>query len=30
MSSLYIELCPKEFRERIKECPVAYLPLGTL
>lgn len=30
MSSLYIELCPKEFRERIKKCPVAYLPLGTL
>jgi len=27
---LYAELVPHEFRERIKECPVAYLPLGTL
>ncbi|MBS6194434.1 MAG: creatininase family protein [Clostridiales bacterium] len=27
---LYEELCPMEFTERVKECPVAYLPLGTL
>ena len=27
---LYAELTPQEFREKIKECPVAYLPLGTL
>lgn len=27
---LYEELTPKEFRQRIAECPVAYLPLGTL
>jgi len=27
---LYSELVPQEFRERIKDCPVAYLPLGTL
>ena len=27
---LYEELCPKEFEERLEECPVAYLPLGTL
>lgn len=27
---LYEELCPAEFLERIKKCPIAYLPLGTL
>ena len=27
---LYAELTPQEFRKRIKTCPVAYLPLGTL
>ena len=27
---LYMELVPQEFRERIKTCPIAYLPLGTL
>lgn len=27
---LYEELCPMEFEERVAECPVAYLPLGTL
>jgi len=27
---LYAELTPHEFREKIKECPIAYLPLGTL
>lgn len=27
---LYAELTPQEFRERLKEAPVAYLPLGTL
>ena len=27
---LYAELTPQEFRERIKACPIAYLPLGTL
>ena len=27
---LYEELTPKEFRERIAQAPVAYLPLGTL
>ena len=27
---LYAELTPQEFRERIKKCPIAYLPLGTL
>jgi len=26
----YISLIPKEFRDRIKKSPVAYLPLGTL
>ena len=26
----YEQLVPQEFRERIKECPIAYLPLGTL
>ncbi len=26
----YEELCPAEFLERVKETPVAYLPLGTL
>ena len=27
---LYLESTPKEFRERIPQAPVAYLPLGTL
>ena len=27
---LYAELTPQEFRERIAEAPIAYLPLGTL
>ncbi|MFN8239734.1 MAG: creatininase family protein [Bacteroidales bacterium] len=27
---LYEELSPAEFRTRLQECPVAYLPLGTL
>jgi len=27
---LYAELTPKEFRERIAQVPIAYLPLGTL
>ncbi len=27
---LYTELTPREFRERIQQAPVAYLPLGTL
>ena len=27
---LYEELRPREFIEKINECPVAYLPLGTL
>jgi creatinine amidohydrolase len=27
---LYTELTPKEFRKRIREVPIAYLPLGTL
>jgi len=27
---LYSELTPKEFRERIAQAPIAYLPLGTL
>ena len=27
---LYAELTPQEFRERLKACPVAYLPIGTL
>lgn len=26
----YLELLPGEFMQRLKECPVAYLPLGTL
>ena len=30
MSVFYEELTPQEFTERIKECPVGYLPLGTL
>lgn len=30
MSVFYEELTPSEFHERIKECPVGYLPLGTL
>lgn len=28
--TLYEELTPKEFNERIKSAPIAYLPLGTL
>ena len=27
---LYAELTPKEFRNRLAEAPIAYLPLGTL
>lgn len=27
---LYSELTPKEFKERIAEAPIAYIPLGTL
>ena len=27
---LYEELTPTEFRERLAEAPVAYLPLGTI
>ena len=27
---MYSELTPSEFMERLKKCPVAYLPLGTL
>jgi len=27
---LYIELTPKEFKERLSRAPIAYLPLGTL
>ena len=27
---LYAELTPKEFRKRIAQAPIAYLPLGTL
>ena len=27
---LYERLCPQEFLERLRDCPVAYLPLGTL
>ncbi len=30
MKTLYKELTPQEFRERMKKAPVAYLPLGTL
>lgn len=30
MSCLYEELTPREFKARLKACPVAYLPLGTL
>lgn len=30
MSVFYEELAPKEFSERIKDCPVGYLPLGTI
>lgn len=29
-SVFYEELAPKEFRERIAECPVGYVPLGTI
>ena len=28
--TLYAELRPQEFRDRLKACPIAYLPLGTL
>ena len=27
---LYVELNPQEFKQRISEAPIAYLPLGTL
>ena len=27
---LYIELTPQEFKERLSQAPIAYLPLGTL
>ena len=27
---LYVELTPREFRKKLSEAPVAYLPLGTL
>ena len=27
---LYEEMCPLEFSSRLKECPVAYLPMGTI
>jgi creatinine amidohydrolase len=27
---LYTELTPQEFRQKVKEAPIAYLPLGTL
>ncbi len=27
---LYIELTPKEFRKRVADAPIAYVPLGTL
>lgn len=30
MSSLYERLTPREFKERLAKCPVAYLPLGTI
>ena len=30
MKVLYAELTPQEFRERLAEAPIAYLPLGTL
>jgi creatinine amidohydrolase len=30
MKALYAELTPQEFRERLAEAPIAYLPLGTL
>ena len=30
MKVLYAELTPQEFRERLAQAPVAYLPLGTL
>jgi len=26
----YSELTPQEFRERLAQAPIAYLPLGTL
>lgn len=29
-SVFYEELAPEEFRERIAECPVGYVPLGTI
>ena len=27
---MYADLTPQEFRDRIKACPIAYLPLGSL
>ena len=30
MKVLYAELTPQEFRERLADAPIAYLPLGTL
>lgn len=27
---LYVELLPEQFLERLNDCPIAYLPLGTL
>src|SRR5690625_2427183 len=30
MKVLYSELIPDEFRKRIHDAPIAYLPLGTL
>ncbi len=30
MKTLYKELTPQEFRERIADAPIGYLPLGTL
>jgi creatinine amidohydrolase len=30
MKVLYAELTPQEFRERLAQVPIAYLPLGTL
>lgn len=30
MSVVYAELTPTEFRQRLAEAPIAYLPLGTL
>ena len=30
MTVLYTELTPTEFRQRLAQAPIAYLPLGTL